>query len=482
MSAFMGVCLLPRLTACRNGNSSGSSLASSPDPAGQPPAHPTAVNADVRAEVSFTSIPTATRLDSRFAGLSYEKTKLAVPMFTATNTPLIRHFDLLGPSVLRIGANAVDRSSWNGAVDDLTPILPSQIDSLADFVQATQWQVIYGVNLARNTPARAAEEAAYVASRLGPSLLAWEIGNEPDLYRRHGYRPEDWGYDDFLDEWLEFHEAMSEASPGVAFGGPGTSFDLERNTLLFAADAREHLALLTHHYYRASRDDPDSTLTLLLESDPALADELESLVEAASVATLPMGVRLTEANSFFGGGLPGASDAYGSALWVIDFMFTCALAGCTGVNMHGGDRGSYTPIADVDGVVVEPRAIFYGMVMFANAAHGLPLEGAIASDDDIDLSAWGVQRDDGGLNAVLINKDDARSVGVRLASGISADRFEPLWLEGEGLSTISGFTLGDVPIGDDGTWMPQPRPLVPNSSGLLDVLLPPSTAVLVRSQ
>src|SRR5690606_18756377 len=124
------------------------------------------------------------------------------------------------------GANAVDRSSWDGAIDDLTPILPSQIDALAEFVQATQWQVMYGVNLARNTPARAADEAAYVAERLGSALLAWEIGNEPDLYRRHDYRPNDWGYDDYLEEWREFHAAMSEAAPGVAFSGPATSFDL----------------------------------------------------------------------------------------------------------------------------------------------------------------------------------------------------------------------------------------------------------------
>lgn len=479
MSALAGVGLLPvGLKACR-GDEGRPALAANPPPA--QPAPPPIENADVHAEVSFRSAATATHLDSRFAGLSYEKTKLAVPMFTATNAPLIRMFSLLGPAVLRIGANAVDRSSWNGAVDDLTPILPSQIDDFADFVEATQWQVIYGINLAQNTPENAADEAAYVASRLGSSLLAWEIGNEPDLYRRHGYRPDDWGYEDFLDEWHDYRAAMSEASPGVPFSGPGTSFDLERNTLLFAEDAGEHLSMLTHHYYRASRDDPSSNLALLLEPDPALATELTSLVAAASEAAIPMGVRLTEANSFFGGGLPGVSSAFGSALWVMDLMFTCALAGCTGVNMHGGNRGSYTPIADVDGMVVEPRAIFYGIVMFASAAQGLALEGVVAADTDFDLGAWGVQRDDGGLNAVLSNEDRERSVGVRLATGISATVFEPLWFEGEGLATTSGFTLGGVPIENDGTWTPLPQRPLNGSAGLLEILLPPATAVLVRS-
>lgn len=41
-------------------------------------------------------------------------------------------------AVLRIGANAVDRSSWEGAQRDLTPVLPAQIDGLAAFVRATQ--------------------------------------------------------------------------------------------------------------------------------------------------------------------------------------------------------------------------------------------------------------------------------------------------------------------------------------------------------
>lgn len=479
MPALMGACLLPGLITGCGGNDDPAPSQNPPAP--PPPVPPPTAMPDVRAEVAFHSVPTAARLDNRFAGLSYEKTKLTVPMFTKTNAALIQLFGLLGPAVLRIGANAVDRSSWNGAVDDLTPILPSQVDALAEFVQATQWQVIYGVNLARNTPANAADEAAYVAARLGSSLMAWEIGNEPDLYRRRGYRPDDWGYEDYLDEWRDFRAAMSETSPGVAFSGPGTSFNLEDNTLLFAHDEREHVALLTHHYYRADRDDPSSTLTLLLEPDPALTSELASLVGTASDEGIPLGVRLTEANSFFGGGLPGVSNAYGSALWVMDFMFICALAGCTGVNLHGGNEGPYTPIADDDGTVVEARPLFYGMVMFAQAARGLPLQSMVATDATINVSAWGVQRDDGGLNAILINKDDSRSVGMNLATGIAADRFEPLWLRGAALSATSGQTLGGVTIGNNGSWAPQPQPPLTGDAGRLNVLLPPTAAVLVRS-
>jgi len=335
-SALLGVSLLPMVTGC--GSESADTAAHSPTPPPPAPPVPPPAVGDVQATVRFRRVETAARVDSHYAGLSYEKNDLALPMFTGDNAALIRLFRLLGPSVLRIGANQVDQSSWNGAVEGLTPILPAQIDALAAFVQATQWQVIYGVNLARNTPANAAAEAAYVAGRLGPSLLVWEIGNEPDLYVRHGYRPDDWTYEDFLDEWLAYRAAMSAVSPGVPFSGPGTSFEVARYTVRFAHDV-ENLGMLTHHYYRASRDDPDSTLRLLLQPHRGLMLELNGLVQQASAAGVPLGMRYTEANSFYGGGLPNVSNAYGTALWVMDFMFMCALAGCTGVNMHGGGSG-----------------------------------------------------------------------------------------------------------------------------------------------
>ena len=47
-----------------------------------------------------------------FAGLSYEKSSLTEPLFTAANTNLIGLFQRLGPSVLRIGGNSVDKNAW----------------------------------------------------------------------------------------------------------------------------------------------------------------------------------------------------------------------------------------------------------------------------------------------------------------------------------------------------------------------------------
>lgn len=478
-------------TASRATSTSPSAPAApSPSTPGSPPPSPTSgpdaeadggPAAEVHANVTFRKVEAAARVDSRFAGLSYEKSKLAVPMFTAANTPLIELFRLLGPSVLRIGANQVDRATWKGPLDGFLPITPAEIDALAEFLRATSWQVIYGVNLAQNTPENAADEAAYVAARLGPSLLAFEIGNEPDLFVRRGYRPEGWGYNDFLREWRTYRAAMTAASPGVAFSGPATAYDVRRITERFARDI-DDLAMLTHHYYRENRDVPGASMDVLLRPDPNLLPEATRLANAATRARLPLGARFDEANTFSRGGLSGVSNAFGSALWVNDFAFTCASAGMTGVSMHGGNRGSYTPIADVDGVVQEVRPEFYGLVLFSKAADGMPLEGVEDNDPRINLTAWGVARDDGGLNVVLLNKDERRAADVTVTTGIAARSFEPLWLTGTALDARTGQTIGGAPIAIDGSWQPQASAALTASEGRIVVRMPPASAVLLRSR
>jgi hypothetical protein len=195
-------------------------------------------------------------------------------------------------------------------------------------------------------------------------------------------------------------------------------------------------------------------------------------------------VRLAEANTFFGGGVPNVGNAFGTAFWVIDFMFTCALAGCTGANLHSGGSGpGYTPIAERQGALVEARPEYYGMLMFAQAAQGISMESVVVlvPSAAINVSAWGVQRDDGGLNAILINKDANRSISVELTTNISASRFDPLWLRGTDLSASSGQTLGGVAIGSDASWTPLPQEPLNASNGSLIVQLPPASAVLLRS-
>src|SRR5450755_1096886 len=97
-------------------------------------------------------------------------------------------------------------------------------------------------------------------------------------------------------------------------------------------------------------------------------------------------------NSFSGHGQGGVSDAYGAALWSIDFMMSSAqIAGCAGVNFHGGGQNQdgnscpngpsscsrpfrYSPIDEVNSRVTGAAPLFYGLLMVTRAGTGCMLE------------------------------------------------------------------------------------------------------------
>src|SRR5580704_4186978 len=87
-----------------------------------------------------------------FLGFSFEKTHMTDNFFTGTNAPLIAIFKLLGPGVVRIGANDVDRTTWQAnAMPVSGPPFPHvvgsvEVDGLAAFLTATGWKAIYGVD------------------------------------------------------------------------------------------------------------------------------------------------------------------------------------------------------------------------------------------------------------------------------------------------------------------------------------------------
>lgn len=396
------------------------------------------------------------RLDSRFAGLSYEKGHLASGLFTAADTSLVAFFTRLGPGLLRLGGNSVDRVHWSPDATAAGPDVVSRgaLDALAGFLRATGWQVLYGINLASNTPERAAAEAADAAAVLGPSLYGFEIGNECDLYRYNGLRPSSYRYEDFLAEWRDYRRAIVERHPDAPMTGPASSFDIAAYTLPFARDEGASLKLLTHHYYRADGLDAGSDVELMLSPDHALAGQLPQLVEGARAARIAAGVRIAEANSFYHEGSPGVSDSYGAALWTLGFLFENALAGCSGVNLHGGGlTKSYTPLADDGQRVIAVRPEFYGLYLFSQAARGRLVRTASAPDL-ARFSAYAVLWDDGSTALVLVNTHPVRAVLAAVDPGTACSRIELTELNGPALTQNEGVTLNGSPIDRDGQWHP----------------------------
>jgi hypothetical protein len=415
-----------------------------------------------------------------YAGFSYEKSSLSTGFFRATNRPLVRLFRRLGNSLLRLGGNSVDRTSWQASPDRATgpAISPGDVDNLAGFLHATGWRVLYGINLATNSPALAAEEAAYVARTLGRHLYAFEIGNEPDAYSFNHLRPPSYTYRDFLGDWNTFAGAIRRAVPDTRLTGPASAWHETSWTVPFAKDEGHAIVLLTQHYYRANGLSPQSTLGLLLAGDPALPSLLDPLSQACRAAGIADGYRLTEANSFYDGGAPHVSNTFGTALWAIDFLFANALLGSSGVNFHGGGASpGYTPIADDGRNVVEVRPEYYGMLLFSLMGAG-HLIGMSRSQTKLSLSAYATAGI-GGLCVMLVNKEPFASIDVEIMPGVEVATARVWTLSAPALGSLSGIRLDGASIEADGGWSPTPSVLAKVQTGTVRVEIGPASAVLV---
>ncbi len=463
--------ILPSLSACAGLHPNAAKAAASP--ADDKPAALTVV---IDQQDPGPSIATG------YAGFSYEKNSLITGFFAASNLPLVRLFRRLGTGLLRLGGNTVDRTGWQTSSSRQTggPVTPSNVDALSTFLHATGWSVLYGLNMATNTPAAAANEAAYAARTLGRHLYGFEIGNEPDAYSINHLRPPSYSYAQFLIEWNAFASAVSQAVPGAGLTGPASAWHETNWTVPFARDEGHRIILLTQHYYRANGLSPQSTLELLLAGDPALPGLLAPLRRASTAAHIRDGYRLTEANSFYDGGAPHISNTFGTALWTIDFLFANARLGSSGVNFHGGgDAPGYTPIADNGREVVGIRPEYYGILLFSLMGPGRLLS-TVQSASTLAVSAHAVASST-GTQIILVNKEPASSVDVTIWPGKRVGGARLTSLSAPTLNSVSGMLLSGAPVRNDGTWSPRAPGTVKIHNGSIGLRIGPASAMLVTA-
>jgi hypothetical protein len=455
----------------------GCSSKSSSPPVAQLPPQPVPSGPLTQATVSISSTQAGV-MPARFVGLSYEKSKLSTPTFSGSNADLIGLFQRLGPGLLRIGGNSVDETKWNPTGPGQAPgqTAPADVNALAAFLSPVGWPVLYGVNLAQSTPSVAASEVAYAAKTLGSNLFGIEIGNEVDLYPGH-YFPSTWDFSDYLTLWQSFVAAILAETSGVPLTGPVIAY----NTSWFSSFAQaegKSVILLSAHYYRGNGQSPSSTIQELISyPDTNLENYLAALAPPAAAAGVPF--RLAETNSFYNGGAPNISDSYASALWVIDHLFTIALGGGVGVNLHGGGNGpGYTPIADSDGVVVEARPEYYGALLVALAGQG-SLQSTTISAGSLNVSAYAVQNSPTQLSVIIVNKDETQNLQFTANCPNAVESASMQVLAGPALDATSGVTIQGAPVNVDGSFSPQSSYGLTVSESSFSGYVPASSAVLV---
>jgi hypothetical protein len=399
----------------------------------------------------------------------------------APNTVFYKFMRILGPGVLRLGGNSQDNTCWD---PDVAPhpgwckgtINPGLMKLYGDSARASGWKLILGINLKQDSPTWARREVAEGVEQYLPAkdLLGLEIGNEPDLYARDGARPDQFSAAEDARDFLGYLKAFRQNQDSQTYAaiGPATCCDWRNphdlETFLDGVGPA-NLKLVTVHNYSATTCDNTAVTAAQLLS-PELMDRFNSdakaLIVEAHQHRLP--IALAETNSASCGGMKGVSNAFTSALWGLDLLFSSAQDGFTNVNFHISFRAGGSAYNPVDTIgwkdssghwhfsnTAEP--LYYAMYMFARNASGkhlLPVE----VKTNANIRAYAVSTCSGcAAEVFVINKDISAAGEVRVHSSEPMGAGSLLLLQAPSLGSLAP----DVRYGgaqfDSSADLPAPR-------------------------
>lgn len=409
-----------------------------------------------------------------FVGVSYEVQQLVDPnFFSAANTGLIQQFKALsGNGVLRLGGNTSEFAYWKPTPSSpqpghhearevtgepkaqFYPVTPQAVQNLAGFLKATGWTCLYGIGMGTNTPARAAEEAEFVAKTLGASLQYFQIGNEVDMFGRHLRDRKTWSAKTYLDEWLSMARAITARVPQARFGIPDVAGNMSWLTQIAelwpSVQNPPHVTRLTHHhYFGGPATNPEVNIPNLLKASTMVGVQKTADTATAAASKMGVRVRMTEGNTCYRGGKPGVSDVFAAALWSADYALLLASNNYSGINLHGGtgqsvansvggflpgdvllkEQGAtpeqiathphpfYTPIATFGSeYVLQPVA--YGLKFAGAFSGGTFLKAGLASQlasAGVNATAYAAKLGKTGTSVIILNKDLEKDLTVTLS-------------------------------------------------------------------
>jgi hypothetical protein len=425
-----------------------------------------------------------------FLGISYEKNALVEPHFKPTNSVLIHLHRNLGVGTLRLGGNKVELTRWQAetpaSLDKATGLAVigrTTLDDLYGFLKATDWKCLHGINLAGNQPEGSADEAAYALKIGAASVLAFEVGNEPNLYTNHDLRKKGYDCPTYLPEATAAIKVIRGRNPGILLAGPATARRTDHWFEDAVAGLKGQLEIGTSHLYALSGGSTNPTsanfpnvanllLPATMAKDVAMVDEHLAAAKAAG-----MRYRLAECNSVSNGGRTGVSDTFVSALWATDFLFAVAEHGADGINFHCNLKpGSYSPISwskTESAYVVHP--LYYAMLAFKEAGRGKILPTTVKSAAN--LTAHATLGADGKVRVLLTNKDLTQGVVAHLATGRT--KGSVMRLLAPAADAKSGITFAGSSTGADGKWAAKASEPIGGSGTDVTIALPAGSAAVV---
>lgn len=466
-----------------------------------------------------------------FLGLSFESSQLLAKPdgwheFSPENRPLQNLLRTLGIRSLRFGGNLADSPT---SPDPLA----ADIDPMFELARSLDAKVIYTVRFSKGgnrrpfeaaDPVKAAQLSRHITDKYSDCLAAFTIGNEPDMYFRNQEERsakakklklskselDRNAYLSYAEAWRKFATAIVTTNPNARFNGPsstGRPIWAKWFSQDFSNDDR--IAFFTNHYYpggSAKDGTPEKQLASMMSAE---WHERYSkfLIGNGFSAKTKRPFRIEECNSFYYGGAPGVSEAFGSALWALDFAHWFAAQGFGGVNFHASTASRhgtgflfYTPfsqnspgaVAGSEGVTADgyfTHPVGYAALMFKLGGKGrsVPLD---VNAGKSNLSAYAVAGGDGNLSVTLINRDHGAAAepamirfsvngGKPKGTGESITLLAP---QGD-VRAKSGVTLGGAAVTPDGNWTGKWQSLPASAfaeDGMVSITVPPTSAMILK--
>jgi len=408
----------------------------------------------VKINITVNPVAKLVTIPPDFAGLSFEKNCLKKGYFNPHCDTLIRLFQTCGIKSLRIGGNSVDTNTLSTDTAGMH-YTRAELDSLFLFAQQAGCKILMGLNLKDSRASLADTEASYVMQYQNSGLFGFEMGNEPDRYRKSTY-----SYHDYIQDYMTYYNTIKPSNPAAVFTGPGCASNFEYFTLPFcremAALPSRPLSMLTQHYYGGLRDEfgISEQIDSLMSKYKLfhVSEEVKRLVRCADSSGIKF--RMSECNTIDKGGQKDVSNSFASALWALNFMYELAYDTCAGVNIHGGLGGAYT-VFSRDSNIYRARPIAYGILAFQIGSKGRFISSS-ATNYTINLHSYSVIDSSKNIYTTIINKDKLNDAEITLTvtDTVNSNYFSAEYVKLSSplsLKDTTGVTLGGQVMGSLGT-------------------------------
>ncbi|KAJ5934791.1 hypothetical protein N7466_004338 [Penicillium verhagenii] len=428
---------------------------------------------------------------------------------------------------IRVGGTSADRAIYNASQTE-SIILSSEYDNgipLEVYIGPTLFEGFesfpgvpwtFQVNLANNKSDaldNALAEARVALSHIRENLVAFEVGNEPDLYPG-AVRPLDFSTADYVREWTYFADAISnEVLRGNSYGldywrifqaltfvfkGDGFSAAKAFND---GIDDTGHVKTVSLHQY-ASGNQAWVRLQNSFMNHTAIAGNLTQYIpdmEATYAADPSIEFLLGETNSdYINLDMAQVEGVFGSSLWLLDYLLYGMSMGISRFNLIQGTTFGYAAWVPVENNGQRPgvRPPLYGQLVAAdvigrhNKVHVKSLDLGLW-----DLSAYAVYESGVLARYVVINLDEwnattsyvrpTRKVSLSVPRGVIWGEITKL--SGPGASSDTGITWGGhswnyTTHGRLGQFGKKQSTLVYPRSGLLNLDIFSTEAIVVELQ